>query len=372
MAIVGGFDVHRQQITFNHVETETGEVRRGKISPATRAELRKWLEQFDGQPATFAVEGCTGWRFVVEELQAAGIEAHVAEPADTAALRGPKKRAKTDQLDSRHLRELLCAGNIPESWIPPAHVLEARIKVRLYKSLVDERTGWIQRIHAQLFHQGAAPQPGLLTSDGRLRLKAAPLSPAGAEAVNVALHMIDAIAAARRPAARPDRRARAPPARMLRPTQLLRHRRRHIRGDLGRARRLPPVLVLRRRGPPYRSRRHRPLLRQQTRSRASRPPRATHAPLGAVRGRQMRGPAQLTRPRLLPRGPRPSRREPRHPLRRPQTCPTLPPHPARPGRQRVRQGQLRRTARAPGARLDDLRPAPAKLLPSEQRSGRPP
>ena len=113
MAIVGGFDVHRQQITFNHVETETGEVRRGKISPATRAELRKWLEQFDGQPAAFAVEGCTGWRFVVEELQAAGIEAHVAEPADTAALRGPKKRAKTDQLDSRHLRELLCAGTSP-------------------------------------------------------------------------------------------------------------------------------------------------------------------------------------------------------------------------------------------------------------------
>ena len=98
MAIVGGFDVHRQQITFNHVETETGEVHGGKISPATRVELRRWLEQFDGQPAAFAVEGCTGWRFVVEELQAAGIEAHLAEPADTAALRGPKKRAKTDQL----------------------------------------------------------------------------------------------------------------------------------------------------------------------------------------------------------------------------------------------------------------------------------
>jgi transposase len=199
MAIVGGFDVHRQQITFNLVETDTGEVQRGKISPATRVELRTWLEQFNGQPAAFAVEGCTGWRFVVEELHAVGIEAHLAEPADTAALRGPKKRAKTDQLDSRHLRELLCAGNIPESWIPPEHVLEARIKVRLYKSLVDERTAWIQRIHAQLFHQGAPPQPGLLGTDGRLRLKAAALSPASTEAVDVALHMIDAITAASEP-----------------------------------------------------------------------------------------------------------------------------------------------------------------------------
>jgi transposase len=199
MAIVGGFDVHRQQITFNHVDTDTGEVRRGKISPATRVELRTWLEQFDGQRAAFAVEGCTGWRFVVEELQAAGIEAHLAEPADTAMLRGPKKRAKTDQLDSRHLRELLCAGTIPESWIPPAHVLEARIKVRLYKSLVDERTAWIQRIHAQLFHQGAPPQPGLLSTDGRIRLKTMQLSPGGTEAVDVALHMIDAITAASDP-----------------------------------------------------------------------------------------------------------------------------------------------------------------------------
>ena len=185
--------------TSTPTPARSGEVRRGRISPATRVELREWLGRFEGQPAAFAVEGCTGWRFIVEELHAAGIEAHVAEPADTAALRGPKKRAKTDQLDARHLRELLCAGTIPESWIPPTHVLEARTKVRLYKSLVDERTGWIQRIHAQVFHQGAPPQPGLLTTDGRIRLKAAELSPAGAAAVDVALGMIDAITAASEP-----------------------------------------------------------------------------------------------------------------------------------------------------------------------------
>jgi len=199
MAIVGGFDVHRKQITFDYLDTDSGEVRRGKISPATRVELRQWLERFAGRPAAFAVEGCTGWRFVVEELDAVGIEAHVAEPADTAALRGPKKRAKTDQLDARHLRQLLQAGTIPESWIPPAHVLEARTNVRLYKTLVDQRTSWIQRIHAQLFHHGAPPQPGLLTTAGRLQLKATYLSPSGTEAVDIALHMIEATTAASEP-----------------------------------------------------------------------------------------------------------------------------------------------------------------------------
>jgi len=56
---------------------------------------------------TLAVEGCTGWRFVVEEMMAAGVEPHLAEPADTAAQRGRKKRAKTDRADARRLCELL-------------------------------------------------------------------------------------------------------------------------------------------------------------------------------------------------------------------------------------------------------------------------
>jgi transposase len=80
---------------------ETGEVGVGRIVPATRVELRQWLTRFEGRDVVFATEGCTGWRFVVEELERAGVEAHVAEPADTATLRGRKKRAKTDRADAR-------------------------------------------------------------------------------------------------------------------------------------------------------------------------------------------------------------------------------------------------------------------------------
>ena len=40
MAIVGGFDVHRKQITFDYLDTDSGEVR-GKITPATRVQLRR-------------------------------------------------------------------------------------------------------------------------------------------------------------------------------------------------------------------------------------------------------------------------------------------------------------------------------------------
>ncbi len=39
MAIVGGFDVHRNQITFDCLDTEAKEVSRGEIRPATRVRL---------------------------------------------------------------------------------------------------------------------------------------------------------------------------------------------------------------------------------------------------------------------------------------------------------------------------------------------
>jgi transposase len=194
MAIVGGFDVHRAQITFDYLDTETGEVVTGQIRPATRQSLRKWLSRFEGQPeVAFAVEGCTGWRFVVEELVRAGAEPHLAEPADTAERRGRKKRAKTDRADARLLRDLLTQRRLPESWVPPSHVLETRTLVRAYTALMDERRSWQQRIHAQLFHQGAPEVGGLLTADGLATLAGAELSPAGRQVVDTALAVISAL-----------------------------------------------------------------------------------------------------------------------------------------------------------------------------------
>ena len=76
-------------------------MKRGQIAPADRAHLRSWLARFAGRnDVAFALEGCTGWRYIAEELAAAGITAHVAEPADTAFARGRKRHAKTDKTDS--------------------------------------------------------------------------------------------------------------------------------------------------------------------------------------------------------------------------------------------------------------------------------
>ena len=117
MSMVCGLDLHRQQITFDAMDTMSGEVWRGRVWQPDRERFRRWLcrdvaRRADGRPVAMAVEGCTGWRYVVEEITAAGFEAHLAEPADTQAARGRKRHAKTDRSDARMLRELLQSGEV--------------------------------------------------------------------------------------------------------------------------------------------------------------------------------------------------------------------------------------------------------------------
>lgn len=195
MTMVGGFDVHRKQITFDYVDDD-GVVHWGEIRPATRKMLRGWLGKhcLSGD-AEFALEGCTGWRYVVEELAMAGVVAHLGDPAEIAGLRGPKKRAKTDRADARLLRTLLVEGRFPELWIPPAQVVEVRTLGRLYCALMEERRAWQQRVHAQLLHQGCPPVTALLSAAGRDALAGAELSGVGRQYVGTALRRTDELGA---------------------------------------------------------------------------------------------------------------------------------------------------------------------------------
>jgi hypothetical protein len=118
--------------------------------------VRAWLTQFVGCQAEFAVEGTTGWRFVVEEIERAGQRAHLADPAETAARRGRKRRAKTDNADCDLQLRLLLADELPESWIPPAQILELRTLVRLRKTLIDG--GVRDSVYAWSVKEGHAPE----------------------------------------------------------------------------------------------------------------------------------------------------------------------------------------------------------------------
>jgi Transposase len=366
MAIVGGLDIHRRQITYDWIDTDTGQARHGRIQPATRVELRAWLARLAGQQADFAFEGTTGWRFVAEEVMGAGFRAHLAEPADTRALRGPKRRAKTDRADARHLRDLLLRGALPESWIPPAHVADLRAQVRLRKALMDQRTAWHQRIHAVLYHHGLPERSWLLADEGRAWLARLELPTVARQTVDLALRTIDFLdteldqldaTLARIARCQPGCRALMGRYGIGWPG----------RGEhLGRVRRRPPVRQLPPSRPVHRAGHHHLGVGRQARPWPPRPPRPTRAALGVARGGHVRRPPKLTRLRLLPTGPNAAGRQAGRPLGRPQARPRGLPRPGQARRSGTGAGRAptgRLTPRPPGApwlhrSADVVRPAP--------------
>jgi transposase len=80
MPIVGGLDIHRKQIIFDYLDTVTGLVCRGQVSAADRGHLRAWLARFAGRDdVAFAVEGCTGWRYVALRREALFVRVEVRD-----------------------------------------------------------------------------------------------------------------------------------------------------------------------------------------------------------------------------------------------------------------------------------------------------
>jgi transposase len=88
---------------------------------------------------------------------------------------------------------LLLIGRLPESSIPPAHILDLRARVRCRHTLSQQRTEWQQRMQAVLYHHGFPQRRDLLSLEKRDWLAGLKLPAAGREQLTISLHMIDAI-----------------------------------------------------------------------------------------------------------------------------------------------------------------------------------
>ena len=186
---------------------------------------------------------------MVEELRRIGAGVHLAEPAETAGLRGTKKRAKNDRADARHLRELLMVKRLPESWIAPDHILDLRARVRLRHTLSEQRSEWQQRIQAVLYHHGCPQRRSLMTGDGRAWLAVAAAAGDRARAGHGGARDDRCARAADRPAGQGAARLRAPPGRLPGADGPLRDRGADGGHDPRRAGRLHALFQLAARGP---------------------------------------------------------------------------------------------------------------------------
>ncbi|HJS59584.1 MAG TPA: IS110 family transposase [Vicinamibacteria bacterium] len=214
--MVGAIDIHKHVLHAAVLDCESGELQDARF-PATRDALEQWALRFHEELTLVAIEATTGWRWVCRELQALGYDVRLADPGQAQALRGGKRRAKTDRLDARWLCHLLAKDMLPEAWLPPAEIQELRDRTRLRKALVDDRTRWAQRLHALLTQEGfACRRDRLLTVQGRRWAAAVALPAASRVQVDLLLRLIGAVEAELEPLerelrrfARADRRCQA-------------------------------------------------------------------------------------------------------------------------------------------------------------------
>jgi transposase len=166
--MMAAIDIHKRVLQSAVLEPASGEFVEERFSG--REALADWAMRWRGRVAAVAIEATTGWRWVARELLAAGFEVHLADPGQAKALRGKKRKAKTDRLDARWLCLLLARGLLAEceAWLAPAEIQELRDRTRLRKALADDRARWAQRLHALLTQEGwPCERARLLTRTGR-------------------------------------------------------------------------------------------------------------------------------------------------------------------------------------------------------------
>jgi transposase len=191
--LYAAIDIHKHVFQAAVLDPETGEITEARF-PATREDLAAWAGQWDDALAGVAVEATCGWRWVCRELVQRGVEVRLAEPGQTLALKGRRRRAKTDRLDAGWMAMLLARGMLPTAWLAPEDIGRLRDLTRLRQSLRHDRTRWAQRLHGILTHEGwPCSRRTLLTTSGRRWLEGLTLDTHARGIVDAHLVMIHAI-----------------------------------------------------------------------------------------------------------------------------------------------------------------------------------
>src|SRR5579884_843565 len=114
-------------------------------------ELGRFLGTLEkGSPVALETTGFYGW--LVEAVEAAGLEPHLAHAAEAKKLMGGTH--KNDAHDADGLLRLLRNGTLPEVWVPPAAVRDLRGLVRGRLALRRYQSALKCRIHGILNHYG--------------------------------------------------------------------------------------------------------------------------------------------------------------------------------------------------------------------------
>ena len=118
-----GVDLHRKVSHVVALDTD-GDVILSRRFGNERAAFQRVFGELEPEPIEVAFEATYGWSWFADLLADAGIPAHMAHPLATKAI--SSGRVKNDAVDAKTLAHLLRTNLLPEAWIAPVEVREAR------------------------------------------------------------------------------------------------------------------------------------------------------------------------------------------------------------------------------------------------------
>lgn len=162
-----GCDAHKKYSVFVAVN-ERGAVGKAVRVEHTRVQYRAFLSSLPVN-SKIALEAGGHYYWLVDEIQRAGHQAHLANPLEAKKRMG-RVGKKTDKADAEGLAILLRNGTLPKVWIPPSELRDQR-ELRLRMFLVRQKTQWKNRIQGSLARYNVAlTAKDLFTAEGRLEL----------------------------------------------------------------------------------------------------------------------------------------------------------------------------------------------------------
>jgi transposase len=182
-----GLDVHKR---FDQacVMNKSGMIVQEQKFLNTKEELDKFLESLP-KDSKIAMEACSVWQPVFEEMEEKGFDVHLAHPSKVKLI--AEARVKTDKIDAKVLAQLLRMDMLPEAYIAPEHIRKLRTIVRHRYSLVRLRASVKHRVHSILHKVGIIIElSDIFGKGGTQFLERVPLKPQYRFALN---HYLDII-----------------------------------------------------------------------------------------------------------------------------------------------------------------------------------
>lgn len=183
-----GCDFHPSYQQIAMVDTETGELREGRLEHE-KGEARRFYEALQGSPVRVGMEAVGNSQWFEQMMAELGHQLWIGDAAQIRRL--VVRQQKTDRRDAQHILDLLLDGRFPRLWVPSVEMRDLRQLLRHRHKLVELRTQVKNQLQHLALNQGVRRKRRLWSRQGRAVLEQLPLQGWTARRREELLEMLD-------------------------------------------------------------------------------------------------------------------------------------------------------------------------------------